>query len=159
MAVPSWSGTSPSSSCRLIVIVLYSFGYKPPANAASSIGLDRLSFDNYSNTFSDTFNRTFIATIRIAVTGTLLCLLVGFPLAYFLATRTSPRYRGVLLGLVIVPFWTSFLLANLRLADLAVQPTVRPRPSSRTSACWASRCGCSTPGGRSSSASSTTTCP
>ncbi|MGI8516034.1 MAG: ABC transporter permease [Acidimicrobiia bacterium] len=94
----------------LIVIVVYSFGYKPPATAASSIGLDRLSFDNYTNTFSDTFNRTFIATIRIAVTGTLLCLLVGFPLAYFLATRTSARWRGVLLGLVIVPFWTSFLL-------------------------------------------------
>ena len=94
----------------LIVIVVYSFGYKPPSTAASSIGLDRLSFDNYTNTFSDTFNRTFIATIRIAVIGTLLCLLVGFPLAYFLATRTSPKWRGVLLGLVIVPFWTSFLL-------------------------------------------------
>ena len=94
----------------LIVIVVYSFGYKPPSTASSSIGLDRLSFDNYANTFSDTFNRTFIATIRIAVTGTVLCLLVGFPLAYFLATRTSPRWRGVLLGLVIVPFWTSFLL-------------------------------------------------
>ena len=94
----------------LIVIVIYSFGYKPPATAASSIGLDRLSFDNYSNTFSDTFNRTFVATMRIAVIGTVLCLLVGFPLAYFLATRTSRRYRGVLLGLVIVPFWTSFLL-------------------------------------------------
>ena len=94
----------------LLVIVLYSFGYKPPATAASSIGLDRLSFDNYANTFSDTFNRTFVATIRIAVVGTLLCLLIGFPLAYFLATRTSARWRGVLLGLVIVPFWTSFLL-------------------------------------------------
>jgi len=94
----------------LIVIVVYSFGYKPPSTAATSIGLDRLSFDNYTNTFSDTFNRTFIATIRIAVIGTLLCLLVGFPLAYFLATRTSPKWRGVLLGLVIVPFWTSFLL-------------------------------------------------
>jgi spermidine/putrescine transport system permease protein len=35
---------------------------------------------------------------------------VGFPLAYFLATRVTPRWRGVLLGLVIVPFWTSFLL-------------------------------------------------
>jgi spermidine/putrescine transport system permease protein len=94
----------------LIVIVVYSFGYKPPSTASSSIGLDRLSWDNYANTFSDTFNRTFVATIRIAVTGTVLCLLVGFPLAYFLATRTSPRWRGVLLGLVIVPFWTSFLL-------------------------------------------------
>lgn len=110
MALPSMVWYVGFFVVPLLVIVLYSFGYKPAADAASSIGLDRLSFDNYSSTFSDTFNRTFIATIRIAVTGTLLCLLVGFPLAYFLATRTSPRYRGVLLGLVIVPFWTSFLL-------------------------------------------------
>jgi spermidine/putrescine transport system permease protein len=110
LAVPSMVWYFGFFVVPLLVIVLYSFGYKPAADAASSIGLDRLSFDNYSNTFSDTFNRTFIATIRVAVTGTLLCLLVGFPLAYFLATRTSPRYRGVLLGLVIVPFWTSFLL-------------------------------------------------
>lgn len=110
LAVPSMVWYAGFFVVPLLVIVLYSFGYKPAADAASSIGLDRLSFDNYSSTFSDTFNRTFIATIRIAVTGTLLCLLVGFPLAYFLATRTSPRYRGVLLGLVIVPFWTSFLL-------------------------------------------------
>jgi spermidine/putrescine transport system permease protein len=37
-------------------------------------------------------------------------LLIGFPIAYFLATRASARFKGVLLGLVIVPFWTSFLL-------------------------------------------------
>ena len=110
MAVPSMVWYVAFFVVPLLVIVLYSFGYKPAADAASSIGLDRLSFDNYSNTFSDTFNQTFLATMRIAVIGTLLCLLVGFPLAYFLATRTTPKYRGVLLGLVIVPFWTSFLL-------------------------------------------------
>ena len=110
LALPSLAWYIAFFIVPLIVIVVYSFGYKPPSTAASSIGLDRLSFDNYTNTFSDTFNQTFIATIRIAVIGTLLCLLVGFPLAYFLATRISPKWRGVLLGLVIVPFWTSFLL-------------------------------------------------
>ena len=47
---------------------------------------------------------------------------------------------------------------DLRLADPAVRQRVRLRTSCRTSVCWASRCGCSTPGGPSSSASSTTTC-
>ncbi len=110
LALPAWVWYGAFFIVPLMVIVVYSFGYKPPVESASSIGLDRLSLDNYANTFSDTFNRVFIATIRVAMVGTLLCLLVGFPLAYFLATRTSPRRRGVLLALVIIPFWTSFLL-------------------------------------------------
>jgi spermidine/putrescine transport system permease protein len=110
LALPAWIWYLTFFVVPLLVIIWYSFGYKPPVASGRTIGLDRLSFDNYANTFSATFNQTFAATIRIATIGTLLCLLVGFPLAYFLATRTSPRFRGVLLGLVIVPFWTSFLL-------------------------------------------------
>jgi spermidine/putrescine transport system permease protein len=95
----------------LAFIVVYSFGYKPViGTSSSSIGLDKLSADNYSRTFSDTFVTTFWASVRVAITGTTLCLLIGFPLAYFLATRVSARWRGLMLGLVIVPFWTSFLL-------------------------------------------------
>jgi spermidine/putrescine transport system permease protein len=95
----------------LAVIIVYSFGYKPAlGTSSSSIGLDRLSTSNYTNTFSDTFFTTFWATIRVALIGTTLCLLIGFPLAYFLATRVTPRWRGIMLGLTIVPFWTSFLL-------------------------------------------------
>ncbi len=78
----------------LIVIVVYSFGYKPPATAASSIGLDRLSFDNYANTFSDTFNRTFIATIRIAVTGTRPVPAGRFPPRLFSRHPYQPRDGG-----------------------------------------------------------------
>jgi spermidine/putrescine transport system permease protein len=93
------------------VIGIYSLGYKPAiGTSASAIGLDELSLERYRETFSATFVDTFWATLRVALVGTVLCFLVGFPLAYFLATRVTPRWRGVLLGLVIVPFWTSFLL-------------------------------------------------
>ena len=95
----------------LSYIVYYSFGYKPAVGTSeSSIGLDHLSTANYGNTFSDAFVSTFWATLRVALTGTFLCLLIGFPVAYWLATRVSTRWRGLVLGLVIVPFWTSFLL-------------------------------------------------
>jgi spermidine/putrescine transport system permease protein len=111
MALPAWAWYLFFFVAPLIVIVIYSFGYKPPlATSQSSIGLDRLSFDNYSRIFSPAFFVTFWVTMRVAVIGTALCLLIGFPIAYFLATRASARFKGVLLGLVIVPFWTSFLL-------------------------------------------------
>ena len=45
--------------------------------------------------------------------GTLLCLLIAFPFSYWLATKVAPKWRGLLLALVIVPFWTSFLVRTL----------------------------------------------
>jgi spermidine/putrescine transport system permease protein len=112
LALPSYVWYVSYFVVPLGIIVYYSLGYKPASSPTEqrSIGLDRLSLQNYEDTFSDTFVSTFRATISIAVTGTVLLLLVAFPLAYFLATRVSPRWRGLLLGLVIVPFWTSFLL-------------------------------------------------
>ena len=48
-------------------------------------------------------------TIFIAAVSTALCLLLGYPIAYGIATARRP-WRNVLLMLVILPFWTSFLL-------------------------------------------------
>ena len=112
LALPAWVWYLLFFVLPLVVIMIYSLGYKPTGvGATSSIGLDRLSFDNYGEVVGDeTFATVFRATLRISVVGTLLCLIVGFPLAYFLATRVSDRFRGIVLGLVIVPFWTSFLL-------------------------------------------------
>jgi len=47
-------------------------------------------------------------TLTLAPVGTLICLLIGYPLAYFLALKASARSRLFLMILVIVPFWTSF---------------------------------------------------
>ena len=63
--------------------------------------IERLWDPIYLNIYKD--------TLIMAGTGTVLCLLIGFPFAYFLATRTS-KYRNLLFLLVIVPFWTSLLI-------------------------------------------------
>lgn len=52
----------------------------------------------------------FKNTLVMAPTGTLICLVIAYPLAYFLALKANPRTRLLLLILVIVPFWTSFLI-------------------------------------------------
>jgi putrescine transport system permease protein len=50
-----------------------------------------------------------LSSVRIATLSTLLLLLVGFPIAYGMA-RAPERYRSLLVALVILPFWTSFLI-------------------------------------------------
>ena len=45
----------------------------------------------------------------MAVAGTIGCLLVGLPLAYFIATRAG-RHKGLFILLLVIPFWTSFLI-------------------------------------------------
>jgi putrescine transport system permease protein len=51
----------------------------------------------------------YLSSLRIAVVSTLLCLLVGYPIAYAIA-RMPPSTRNVALMLVILPSWTSFLI-------------------------------------------------
>ncbi|MGI9493744.1 MAG: ABC transporter permease subunit, partial [Geminicoccaceae bacterium] len=51
----------------------------------------------------------YFESIKIAVISTIVCLLIGYPMAYYIA-RAPDTMRNVLLMLVILPFWTSFLL-------------------------------------------------
>ena len=51
----------------------------------------------------------FVNSLKVAAISTLLCLLVGYPMAYAIAT-TSERWRHLLLLMIILPFWTSFLI-------------------------------------------------
>ncbi|MCC7411937.1 MAG: ABC transporter permease subunit [Gammaproteobacteria bacterium] len=70
----------------------------------------RISFDNYRFLFvDDLYWITYLRSLRVALVSTLLCLLIGYPMAYAMA-RARPRLRNVLLLLVILPFWSSFLL-------------------------------------------------
>ncbi|WP_028471100.1 ABC transporter permease subunit [Neptunomonas japonica] len=70
----------------------------------------KLNFGNYLYLFEDTFYLdAYISSVKIASISTFFTLIVGFPIAYLIA-RSKPSMRVVLLSLVILPFWTSFLL-------------------------------------------------
>ncbi|MEO8423426.1 MAG: ABC transporter permease [Actinomycetota bacterium] len=111
MALPAWIWFVFFFSIPVLWIVYYSFGYKP--NIFKTIATDKLSFDRYSEALSPEFLHVFKQTLQISLIGTLLTLLIGFPFAYWLATRVAPRWRGVLLGLVIVPFFVNFLVRTV----------------------------------------------
>jgi len=88
----------------LLVVLIFSFGERGAAGGYVAA----FTFDQYLNLPARL--TAFKNTLMLAPTGTLLCLLVAYPLAYFLAVKVDPRYRTVLLVLIIVPFWTSILI-------------------------------------------------
>jgi putrescine transport system permease protein len=71
-----------------------------------------LHLSNYIRVFTDPSNiyiNAFLSSIKIAAISTVFAILIGYPMAYAIA-RASDRWRNILLMLVILPFWTSFLL-------------------------------------------------
>lgn len=69
-----------------------------------------LNFDNYIFVVSDPlYYSTFLYSLKVAAVSTALCLLIGYPMAYAIA-RATPTARSFFLMLIILPFWTSFLL-------------------------------------------------
>ncbi len=69
------------------------------------------NFDNYSNALSqygEQFQRSFV----YAAVATIACFVIGYPLAYVIAFRGG-RYRNLLLGLVVIPFFTTFLIRTI----------------------------------------------
>jgi spermidine/putrescine transport system permease protein len=88
----------------LIVILVFSFGERAAVGGYAG----GFTLEQYANLPSRL--KAFQNTMLIAPLGTLLSLIVAYPLAYYLALRVSRRYKLLLLVLVIVPFWTSLLV-------------------------------------------------
>lgn len=88
----------------LAFTVVFSFGH-------SSFGGIALGFtlDNYAQALSGFYLDSFLRTIRFALSGCVLCLLVAYPAALFISRQTGRR-RTALLLLVLVPYFTSFLI-------------------------------------------------
>ena len=87
----------------LIILTVFSFGARAPEGGYAPA----FTFENYAEL--PTRSVAFVNALWMAGAGTLLCLLIGYPLAYYLATRAGGK-RTLLLVLVVVPFWTSFLI-------------------------------------------------
>ncbi len=111
LAVPAWAWLLIFFVAPIAMVVWFSFGYKP--GIFGTHANDVLSFDRYLEALSPTFFTTFLNTLWIGVIGTLLCLLIGLPVAYWMAVKAPPSRRGLLLALVMVPFWTNFLVRTL----------------------------------------------
>lgn len=90
----------------LAYMVVISFGESPGYGGPPQLGFH---LDSYQQITNPLYLKVFLGTLQMALLGTVACLLAGYPLAYFLATRATRR-KTTLLLMIIVPFWTSFLI-------------------------------------------------
>lgn len=81
------------------------FDFKREAQTWLTATLDNYRFLTEDNLYWF----SYLKSIKIAFLSTVICLFIGYPMAYGIA-RAKPRTRNILLMLVILPFWTSFLL-------------------------------------------------
>lgn len=65
--------------------------------------------ENFLRVFDSLYFSTFLRSLYIAVLTTIFCVLLGYPLAFFMTSR-PPRQRNLLLLLLMIPFWTNFLI-------------------------------------------------
>jgi spermidine/putrescine transport system permease protein len=87
----------------LAIVLVFSFGER---GATGGYG-GGFTLDNYATVLDRP--EPFITSLTLSISGTLLCLLLGLPLAYFIATRAGDR-KALFIVLLVIPFWTSFLI-------------------------------------------------
>jgi spermidine/putrescine transport system permease protein len=111
LALPAWAWLVIFFVAPVAMVVWFSFGYKP--GIFGTHANDVLSLDRYVEALSPTFFATFLNTLWVGLAGTALCLVIGLPVAYWMAVKAPPSRRGLLLALVMVPFWTNFLVRTI----------------------------------------------
>jgi spermidine/putrescine transport system permease protein len=90
----------------ILIVVVYSFGVRGPDGGYAPA----FTLDNYAIVLNRP--QPFVTSLALALAGTALCLLVAFPLAYFIASRTGKR-KPLFIILLVIPFWTSFLIRTI----------------------------------------------
>jgi spermidine/putrescine transport system permease protein len=89
----------------LIIVLVYSFLERGTYGGVTW----EFTLKNYQRLVNDLYLNIFWRSLGLASLTTLICLIIGYPLAFFIAT-SSTRWRNLLLFLVIIPFWTNFLV-------------------------------------------------
>ena len=88
----------------LLVLVVMSVGERSP-NGGYAPAFTTEQYQNLSSRLTPLLN-----TLGLAALNTVICVLVAFPVAYTLALKVRGSWKLVLVALVVVPFWTSFLI-------------------------------------------------
>jgi putrescine transport system permease protein len=84
--------------------------YSPVLEYVDKALMAKLNLGNYIELFNNSlYVDAFISSLKIAAISTILCLLIGYPMAYTIA-RMSPSMRNICLLLVVLPSWISFLI-------------------------------------------------
>ncbi|MEL6891522.1 MAG: ABC transporter permease [Actinomycetota bacterium] len=108
VALPSYAYLVVFFLVPLLLIGIYSFSTR---NRFGEAELRNWNLDGYRRLGNDVVLDIALRSTWLALLTTLICLVVAYPFAYFMATRTKV-VRNVLVVLVMIPFWSNFLVRN-----------------------------------------------
>ena len=89
----------------LVIVLIYAFLERGTYGGV----VWQYTIENFQRVFDPLYLNTFLRSVYIALTTTFFCLIIGFPLAFYIATRPQRKRNALLLALMI-PFWTNFLI-------------------------------------------------
>jgi len=89
---------------------LLMFGVSLGRRSSYGVVVLEVSLANYRRALEPLYLDILWRSVLLAAATTLICLLVAYPVAWWIARRAPERWRNALLALVILPFWTSFLV-------------------------------------------------
>jgi spermidine/putrescine transport system permease protein len=89
----------------LVFVLALSFGYVDDLGRAVYAS----DLDNYADAFDATYLPVLVRSVLYALATTALCLLIGYPVAYYIA-RYGGRYRNALIALLVLPFFVNYLV-------------------------------------------------
>jgi spermidine/putrescine transport system permease protein len=106
LVVPSLAWFGAFFIAPLGLVVVHSFGQMDLVTFTMRL---TWTLQNYRDILDPIYFRTLVRSLELSTSTTILCAVVGLPLAYFIS-RQNERWQRALLLLVIVPFWTSFVV-------------------------------------------------
>jgi len=88
-----------------VIMLVYSFGRR---GTLGGVVLD-FTMENYAAVLDPTYLKILVRSVIYSGLTTIICLVMGYPVAYYIG-RADERWRNLLLMMVMIPFWTSFLI-------------------------------------------------
>ncbi len=108
MALPAYAYLVTFFAVPLVIVSVYSFATR---NRYGGTDLSGWNLDAYRKLGEPIVRDILFRSLWVAILTTFICLLIGYPFAYFLATR-RPAVRNLMLVFVMIPFWSNFLVRN-----------------------------------------------
>jgi spermidine/putrescine transport system permease protein len=116
LSLPTWLVLGGFLVAPLAIMLAISFARRAPYGGTGRVDnwwahlASGEAFANYLRSLDPTYLQIHLRSLMLALATTALCLLVGYPIAYWVARLAPARWKGVLLALLVIPFWTSFLV-------------------------------------------------
>lgn len=113
---PAWLILGTLLVAPLLIMLVISFGQKGLHGGLQPVA-DWFAYithgdflANYRRSLEPSYLSIYWRSLWMAVVTTVLCLLISYPVAYYIAVTAQPKWKNTLLALVVIPFWTSFLI-------------------------------------------------